>query len=167
MLTITFVSAGLQLAIRREHNDSQSVTNIFNRFYFELGPDVFTELFPVLLADNGSEFSDPTSLEFDANGNRRCYLFYCNASSPYQKGSCEVHHEMIRRIIPKGIDIALYTQEQISLMMSHINSYKRKTLGNKSPYEMFAFQYNEGILKQFGLRKIPSDEIILSPKLFN
>ena len=57
-----------------------------------------------------------------------------------------MHHEMIRRIIPKGIDIALYTQEQISLMMSHINSYKRKTLGNKSPYEMFAFQYNEGIL---------------------
>lgn len=167
LLTITFVSAGLQLAIRREHNDSQSVTNIFNRFYFELGPDVFTELFPVLLADNGSEFSDPASLEFDANGNRRCYLFYCNASSPYQKGSCEVHHEMIRRIIPKGIDIALYTQEQIPLMMSHINSYKRKTLGNKSPYEMFAFQYNEGILKQFGLRKIPSDEIILSPKLFN
>ena len=66
LLTITFVSAGLQLAIRREHNDSQSVTNIFNRFYFELGPDVFTELFPVLLADNGNEFSDPTSLEFDA-----------------------------------------------------------------------------------------------------
>ena len=118
-------------------------------------------------ADNGSEFSDPKSIEFDANGNRRTWLFYCNASAPYQKGSCEVRHEMIRRIIPKGVDITPYSQEQINTMMSHINSYRRKTLGNKSPYEMFAFQYGEDILKKFGLRKIPPDEIILSPKLFN
>ncbi|EFE91390.1 hypothetical protein GCWU000341_01805, partial [Oribacterium sp. oral taxon 078 str. F0262] len=32
-------------------------------------------------------------------------------------------------------------------LQSHINSYRRKTLGNKSPYEMFAFQYGEDILK--------------------
>ena len=167
MLTITFVTDGLQFAVRREHNDSQSVTDLFRRLYLELGPNTFPDLFPVLLADNGSEFSDPKSIEFDANGNRRTWLFYCNASAPYQKGSCEVRHEMIRRIIPKGVDITPYSQVQIDTMMSHINSYRRKTLGNKSPYEMFAFQYGEDILKKFGLRKIPPDEIILSPKLFN
>ena len=167
MLTITFVTDGLQFAVRREHNDSQSVTDLFHRLYLELGPNTFPDLFPVLLADNGSEFSDPKSIEFDANGNRRTWLFYCNASAPYQKGSCEVRHEMIRRIIPKGVDITPYSQEQINTMMSHINSYRRKTLGNKSPYEIFAFQYGEDILKKFGLRKIPPDEIILSPKLFN
>ena len=139
MLTITFVTDGLQLAVRREHNDSQSVTDLFRRLYLELGPNTFPDLFPVLLADNGSEFSDPKSIEFDANGNRRTWLFYCNASAPYQKGSCEVRHEMIRRIIPKGVDITPYSQVQIDTMMSHINSYRRKTLGNKSPYEMFAF----------------------------
>ena len=72
---------------------------------------------------------------------------------------------MIRRIIPKGTDFALYTQEQISLMMSHINSYARKNLGDKSPYDVFAFQYGEDVLKKLGLRKIPSDKIILSPAL--
>ena len=40
---------------------------------------------------------------------------------------------MIRRIIPKHTDISLYSQEQILLMMCHINSYGRGTLGNKSP----------------------------------
>ena len=72
---------------------------------------------------------------------------------------------MIRRVIPKGVDLGLYTQEQISLMMSHINSYTRKKLGDKSPYDVFAFQYGEEILKVLGLRKIPADEITLSPEL--
>lgn len=166
LLTITFVTDGLQIAFRRDHNDAQSVITVFNQLYATLGADSFKELFPVILADNGSEFSDPKRIEFDEHGNRRSYVFYCNASAPYQKGSCEVHHEMIRRILPKRVDLTAYQQEQINLMMSHINSYRRKTLGNKSPYEMFSFQYGENLLKKIGLRKIPPDEIILSPRLF-
>ena len=165
LLTIHFVEQGLQLAFLRQRNDSQSVIDIFNRLYLELRPDIFIDLFPVLLADNGSEFSNPSAIEFDAQGNPRTKMFYCNPSAPYQKGSCENNHEMIRRIIPKGEDIGQYTQEQIDLMMSHINSYARKRLGNKSPYEMFEFQYGKELLDVFHLQKIPADEIILSPEL--
>ena len=165
LLTIHFVEQGLQLAFLRQRNDSQSVIDIFNRLYLELRPDIFMEIFPVLLADNGSEFSNPSAIEFDPQGNPRTKMFYCNASSPYQKGSCENNHEMIRRIIPKGKDIGQYTQEQMNLMMSHINSYARKKLGNKSPYEMFEFQYGKELLDAFHLQKIPADEIILSPEL--
>ena len=165
LLTIHFVEQQLQLAFLRTCNDSQSVIDIFNKLYIELRPDVFIDLFPILLADNGSEFSNPSAIEFDKQGNPRTKIFYCNASSPYQKPNCENNHEMIRRIIPKGTDIGQYTQEQIDLMMSHINSYARKNLGNKSPYDVFAFQYGEKILKAFHLQKIPADEIILSPGL--
>ena len=165
LLTIHFVEQQLQLAFLRQHNDSQSVIDIFNRLYLELRTDIFMELFPVLLADNGSEFSNPSAIELDAQGNQRTKMFYCNASAPYQKGSCENNHELIRRIIPKGTDIGLYSQEQIDLMMSHINSYSRKKLGNKSPYEVFEFQYGRKILDAFHLQKIPADEIILSPEL--
>jgi IS30 family transposase len=165
LLTVTFPSAGLQLAFRRDHNDAQSVIDIFDRMYLELGPDTFIKLFPVFLADNGSEFSDPKRIEFDANGNCRSRMFYCNASAPYQKGSCEAHHEMIRRVIHKGVDITPYTQAQITLMMNNINSYRRNTLANKSPYEVFGFLYGEDVLKKSGLSLIPPDEIILSPEL--
>ena len=165
LLTIHFVEQQLQLAFLRQHNDSHSVIDIFNRLCLELRTDVFRNLFPVLLADNGSEFSNPSAIELDAQGNQRTRMFYCNASSPYQKGSCENNHELIRRIIPKGTDIGRYTQEQIDLMMSHINSYSRKKLGNKSPYEVFEFQYGRNILDAFHLQKIPADEIILSPAL--
>lgn len=165
LLTIHFVSSSLMLAFLRDSNDSQSVLDIFDRLYLELHPDIFQELFPVLLADNGSEFSNPSRIEFDKQENLRCHMFYCNPSAPYQKGAAENNHEFIRRVIPKGKDFSLYSQEQISLMMSHINSYLRKNLGNKSPYETFAFQYGEDILKKLGLRKISPAEIILSPEL--
>lgn len=165
LLTIHFVQQGLQLAFLRETNDSQSVINVFDELYLILKPEIFVELFPVLLCDNGSEFSNPTAIEFDRHGNRRTNVFYCNPNAPFEKGSCENNHEMIRRIIPKGTDLGLYSQEQITLMMCHINSYARKNLGNKSPYDVFAFQYGEEILKTLGLRKIPADEITLSPAL--
>ena len=53
LLTIHFVEQQLQLAFLRQHNDSQSVIDVFNRLYIELRTDIFVELFPVLLADNG------------------------------------------------------------------------------------------------------------------
>lgn len=165
LLTIHFVEQELQLAFLRQYNDSQSVIDIFDRLYIELRADIFIEMFPVLLADNGSEFSNPAAIELDSQGSRRTSMFYCNASAPYQKGSCENNHELIRRIIPKGVDIGQYSQEQINLMMSHINSYARKKLGNKSPYEVFEFQHGKEILDIFHLQKIPADEIILSPEL--
>lgn len=166
LLTIHFVQPTLQLAFLRKANDSQSVIDIFERLYIELRPDIFIDIFPLLLADNGSEFSNPRAIEFDRQENRITRMYYCNPNAPYEKPNCENNHEMIRRIIPKGVDIGQYTQAQISLMMSHINSYARKSLGDKSPYEVFAFQYGRDILTTLGLSKIPPNEIILSPKLF-
>ena len=71
LLTIHFVQAEFMAAFIRDTNDSQSVINIFDRLYLELRCDVFLSLMPVILADNGSEFSNPTRMEFDAQGNRR------------------------------------------------------------------------------------------------
>ena len=57
-----------------------------------MGAALYKKLFPVLLADNGSEFSDPVSLEFTPDRERHSHLFYRNPSAPHQKGSCEVNH---------------------------------------------------------------------------
>ena len=46
-----------------------------------------------------------------------------------------------------------------------INSYSRAKFGNKSPYDIFAFQYGKKILKSLGIQKISPDEITLTPKL--
>lgn len=165
LLTIHFVLQKFQLAFRREANDSQSVTAIFEQLYKTLGKELYMKLFPVLLADNGTEFSNPKALEFDTEGNRRSYVFYCHPSSPGQKGSCEVNHEFIRRIIPKGTDITPYSGVQIQRMMNHINSYGRGELGNKSPYEMMEFYFGKNILELLGFETVPANDIILRPAL--
>ena len=116
-----------------------------------LGAKTFNKLFPVILTDNGSEFSNPKEIEYrDAVPSLRTKVFYCDPSSPYQKGACEVNHELIRRILPKGSSFDDLTQEDIFLMMNHINSYKRKKLNNRSPYDAFSFYYGEDLLKKLG-----------------
>lgn len=165
LLTIHFVLPKLQLAFYRESNDSKSVTDIFNYLYERLGEDNYRKIFSLCLADNGTEFSNPTAIECDDDGVIRSYIFYCDPSSPSQKGACENNHEFIRRIIPKGVDISNYNQDKIDLMMNHINSYGRPELGDKSPYEMFEFYYGREILDILGVRRIPANEIILTPEL--
>ena len=141
LLTIHFVKAEMMLAFLRDHNDSASVIDIFNHLYRVLEHDLFSCIFRVCLPDNGSEFSNPKAIEFNEKGVRRTRIYYCDPSAPYQKGSAERNHEFIRMFIPKGKDLALYSQSDIQLMMDHINSYGRESIGNKSPYEMFAFLY--------------------------
>lgn len=167
LLTIHSINPKMQLFFKRAHNDAQSVIDVFNDLYEKLGAEDYARIFPVLLADNGSEFSNPKALEYSLDGKFRSYVFYCDPSAPGQKGHCENNHKMIRRIIPKGKDIGLYSDEQISLMMNHINSYGRPELGDKSPYEVFAFFYGEEILRKLNVKRIPRDKIILKPSLMN
>ncbi|HVI40464.1 MAG TPA: IS30 family transposase [Anaerovoracaceae bacterium] len=166
LLTIHFVKSELMLAFIRNSNDSQSVIDVIDRLYPELRPDVFMALMPVLVGDNGSEFSNPSALEFDSQKNRRTYVFYCDPSSPYQKGSAERNHEFIRLFIPKGKSMDAFLQEDITLMMNHINSYSREILGNKCPYEVFSFLHGENVLKQLDCIRIPANEVTLNPSIF-
>ena len=94
------------------------------------------------------------------------HVFYCNPHAPYQRGSAERNHEFIRLFIPKGTDFSNLNQDDISLMMNHINSYARESLGDKSPYEMFAFLYGQEILDLLGSSLIPPQDITLSKEIF-
>lgn len=166
LLTIHFVKCEMMLAFIRDFNDAKSVHDIFESLYEGLGAEDFQRIFIVLLADNGSEFSNPKAIEFTADGKRRTRLFYCDPSAPYQKGSCERNHEFIRCCIPKGKDLSQYSQSDITLMMNHINSYARESLGNKCPYDVFRFFYGDNLLTLLGCTTIPAQKIILKPSLF-
>lgn len=166
LLTIHFVKPEFMLAFIRDANDSQSVIDIFNRLYLEIRPDIFITIMPVLLGDNGSEFSNPAALEFDLQDNRRTHVFYCDPASPGQKGSAERNHEFIRYFVPQGQSWDSYTQEDISLMMDHINSYCRESLGNKCPYDMFSFLYGEEVLTNLGCHKINANDVTLNNSIW-
>ena len=166
LLTIHFVNCSFMLAFIREHNDAQSVINTFNYFQDLLGLDKFKELFVLILTDNGSEFSNPIEIEFDMNtGEKRTQIFYCHPSSPFEKGSCEVNHELLRRILPKGTSFDNLCQDNINLIMSHINSYKRKKLNNVSPYTLFSTIYGKDTIDKLGIQEIEPNKVSLSRNL--
>lgn len=165
LLTLMFKSCDLMLAFIRDRNTSQSVIDVFNWLYKILGRDLFSKMLPVLLGDNGSEFSNPTAIEFDSEGNRRTKVFYCDPRASFQKPNVELNHEFIRKVLPKGSSFDNLEQSDINLMMSHINSYSRAKLNDKSPHESFAFFYGQGILEKLGLMLIPPNEIVLKPSL--
>lgn len=66
LLTVHFLDTSFMLAFLRGANTARSVSDVFDGLYSLLGIESFKLLFPVILTDNGSEFSAPMALEKDA-----------------------------------------------------------------------------------------------------
>lgn len=170
LLTIHFVESSLMLAFLRDANTSQSVIDVFEWLDGRLGGKLFSRLFPVVVTDNGSEFSNPKKLGYrdyavPDYGFKRTSIYYCDAGCPYQKGAIEVNHELIRRVLPKGTSFDNLTQTDVTRMIDHINSYKRKKLNDRSPYETFSFHYGEEVLRLLGCTPVATKDILLKPSL--
>lgn len=166
LLTLHFTSSCLMLAVLLDSKTAANVNAAIQDLRNRLGNDMFARLFPVILTDRGSEFSDPNAIEKDQlTGEITTSVFYCDAMQSYQKGACEKNHEFIRAIIPKGTSMNRLSQKQISLMMSHINSYKREALNSKSPIELFAFLYGNDVLPLLELELVHPTLVTLKPYL--
>ena len=165
LLTLMFNSCDFMLAFIREHNTSQSVIDAFDALYASLGGETFASMFPLLLGDNGSEFSNPRRIEFGREGGRRTRVFYCDPYASFQKPHEELNHEFLRRILPKGSSFDSLAQKDIDLMMSHTNSYPRGKWGGKSPVDMFGFLHGYDVLAKLGQLRIPAIDILLKPFL--
>lgn len=58
------------------------------------------------------------------------------------------------------------TQEDVNMLMSHINSYPRKALKDKTPYDLFTARVGEDVTeKVFGIRKVSPNDVVLKPSL--
>ena len=82
-----------------------------------------------------------------------------------QKPHCDKNHVFIRKICPKGTSFDDYSQKDINLMMSHINSTPRQSLGGLSPIALAKIMLPHELLNFFALTEIPADEIVLTPAL--
>lgn len=165
-LTLLFRQYNLMLIYLLPYKQSKYVTQVFNYLKDLLGIDEFKRLFEVILTDNGTEFTDPESIEVDFNtGEILSSVFYCDPNCSWQKGSIEKNHEYIRYILPKGTSFAGLSQDDCNLIASHINSVPRRSLNNLSPYEAsFNFIGKEN-LDKLKIDKINYDDIDLTIKL--
>jgi len=127
----------------------------------------FGDVFPILLTDNGGEFSNVFAIENDADCDRETRLFFCDPSQSSQKPKVEKNHTLFRDIVPKRTTFDDFSQDTVNLIFSHVNGVKRKIFNGKSPYEMFVFTFGEVIAKILGIEYIPADQVIQSPKLLH
>jgi IS30 family transposase len=64
-------------------------------------------------------------------------VYFCDQSSPWQRGSNENTNGLLRQYFPKGKGLAMYTQNQLDEIANKLNTRPRKTLGFKTPAEVF------------------------------
>lgn len=62
--------------------------------------------------------------------------YFCNAYHSWEKGTVENTIGRIRRFIPKGADISVYSDEYIQKIEDWLNHMPRKCLKYKTPYEI-------------------------------
>lgn len=165
LLTLLFRSSRLMLAFLLYEKTQKEVLRVFNMLEYELGNDLFEKTFPIILTDNGTEFGDPLSLEFNSEGLGRTRIFYCNPRASYQKGMIEKNHEFIRYVLPKGTAFEGLLQTDINLMINHINSFARASLNWFAPIDVAKFTLDKDVIKKLNLKKIPPNEIQLNTKL--
>ena len=168
LLTMIMRKNSVMLLFLLPDGTADSVINVFNFLDEGLGTERFKRLFPVFLTDNGSEFKKVEELELSMELKERTKVYYCDPMASWQKPHIEKNHEYIRYVIPKGKSLNHLEEEDITLLMNHINSVKRKGLGKKSPYEMIDENDADmlALMQLMKMHLIPPDEVHLKPDLF-
>ena len=169
LLTFIFVRTRLFYSLPIPDGTQKSVQNAIDMIYDRLGYEDFSFMFGVLLADNGTEFENPSTIECEkATGVLRSRIFYCNPYSSWEKGAIEVCHELLRRIIPKGSSLKDITEDDTKLINSNINSYIRQSNDLKSAYDTFIEAFGDRgirILSKLNITRIEANDVILHPSL--
>ena len=167
LLTMIFRNFNFMIARLLPNKTSEAVKKELDNIEKIIGIELFKRVFKCILTDNGGEFQRPDELETSIDDSKRCCIFYCDANRSDQKAKVEKNHEYIRYIIPKGTSMDNYTQSDIDLMMSHINSTAREVLNFAIPYDMASIYLGMDTMKKLNFSKIQPDDIILKPYLIN
>ena len=67
--------------------------------------------------------------------------------------------------MPKGGSFNNLTQVDVDKIMSHLNSYNRKSFNNKTALEMFAVIYGKEVIQKLNIKKIHPNMVIMTPDL--
>jgi len=112
--------------------------NTFNQATIESFKYIPSEVVKTFTSDNGKEFSKFKELEEELGVT--CY--FANPYHSWERGTNENTNGLIRRYFPKGTDFKTLTKEEVNKVVWAINNRPRKTLGFKTPLEIFRGESN-------------------------
>lgn len=94
--------------------------------------------FKSITFDNGVEFLNWKYLEVSVLilGGQRTTIYFAHSYSSWERGTNENQNRMIRRFVPKGTNIADFSDEDIQWIEDWMNNYPRKILGYKTAHQV-------------------------------
>jgi IS30 family transposase len=119
--------------------DSAHADHVARAFAARLGT-LPAEMRKSLTYDRGTEMA--RHLEFTRRSGIPVY--FCDAYSPWQRGTNENTNGLIRQYLPKGMDLSTVSRRELTRIESRLNGRPRRVLGRKTPLEV-----HEKVLQQF------------------
>ncbi len=86
-----------------------------------------------ITVDNGREFAGHQEIAQQLEAN----VYFAHPYSSWERGTNENTNGLIRQYFPKHRDFSTITQEEINMVMNRLNNRPRKTLGYKTPNQVF------------------------------
>jgi IS30 family transposase len=105
--------------------DTQSVVGALRRRVRTLPK----ELLVTLTWDRGKELADHKRFTVATD----VKVYFCDPSSPWQRGTNENTNGLLRQYLPKGTDLSRASQRELNAIARRLNTRPRKTLGYRTP----------------------------------
>lgn len=93
------------------------------------------------------------SMTYDRGSEMACYaelakrlkidIWFADPYAPWQRGSNENTNGLLRQFLPKSTDLSEYSQEHLNRVATLLNQRPRKTLGWRTPEEVFNEEMTE------------------------
>lgn len=117
------------MLVKVHNKDTESVVSALIKQSKQLP----AELYKSLTWDSGKELADHQRFKMHTNVD----VYFCDPSSPWQRGSNENTNRLLRQYLPSGTDISLHSQAQLDAIARQLNERPRKTLEYETPATRF------------------------------
>ena len=111
------------------NKDTQSVVSALIKQAHKLP----RELYKSLTWDRGKELADHRRFTLATDID----VYFCDPSSPWQRGSNENTNRLLRQYFPKGTDLSVHSQAHLNKIARQLNERPRKTLQFETPADRF------------------------------